>query len=128
MNLKKIYIGIGAIVVVIIATLIFFKFKDTSLDKTIEKVKAYDKYTLTCNMEMVELSLLEDSASRKELHDLIERHWKYTGSKLARTLLDNWQQHVDEFIQVTPIEYKRVLAEEQMKKLQQKIAEVQRDY
>ena len=81
-----------------------------------------------CNMEMVELSLLEDSASRKELHDLIERHWKYTGSKLARTLLDNWQQHVDEFIQVTPIEYKRVLAEEQMKKLQQKIAEVQRDY
>ena len=52
--MKKIYIGIGAIVVVIIATLIFFKFKDTSLDKTIEKVKAYDKYTLTCNMEMVE--------------------------------------------------------------------------
>lgn len=31
-----------------------FKFKDTSLDKTIEKVKAYDKYVLTCNMEMVE--------------------------------------------------------------------------
>jgi len=29
---------------------------------------------------------------------------------------------------VTPIEYKRVLAEEQMLKLQQKIAEVQRDY
>lgn len=77
---------------------------------------------------MVELSLLEDSAARKELRELIERHWKYTGSKLARTLLDNWQQHVDEFIQVTPIEYKRVLAEEQMKKLQQKIAEVQRDY
>lgn len=81
-----------------------------------------------CNMEMVELNLLEDSASRKELRELIERHWKYTGSKLARNLLDNWQQHIDEFIQVTPIEYKRVLAEEQMKKLQQKIAEVQRDY
>ena len=27
-----------------------------------------------------------------------------------------------------PIEYKRVLAEEQMRKLQQKIADVQRDY
>lgn len=81
-----------------------------------------------CNMEMVELNLLEDSASRKELKELIERHWKFTGSKLARTLLDEWQEHVDEFIQVTPIEYKRVLAEEQMKKLQQKIAEVQRDY
>jgi glutamate synthase (NADPH/NADH) large chain len=52
----------------------------------------------------------------------------YQFAKLARTLLDSWQQHVDEFIQVTPIEYKRELAEEQMKKLQQKIAEVQRDY
>ena len=77
---------------------------------------------------MVELGLLEDSASRKELRELIESHWKYTGSRLARMLLDNWQLHVDEFIQVTPIEYKRVLAEEQMEKLQKKIAEVQRDY
>ena len=52
--MKKIYIGIGVIVVVLVATLIFFKFKDSSLDKTIEKVKAYDQYTLSCNMEMVE--------------------------------------------------------------------------
>ena len=43
-------------------------------------------------------------------------------------MLDNWGQYVDEFIQVTPIEYKKVLAEEQMRKLQQRIAEVQRDY
>ena len=81
-----------------------------------------------CNMEMVELSLLEDSTARKELHELIRQHYLYTGSQLARTMLDNWNRYVDEFIQVTPIEYKRVLAEEQMRKLQQKIAEVQRDY
>ena len=41
-------------VALVVASLIFFKFKDNSLDKTIDKVKAYDKYTLTCNMEMVE--------------------------------------------------------------------------
>lgn len=81
-----------------------------------------------CNMEMVELSLLEDSTARKELHELIRQHYLYTGSQLARTMLDNWNRYIDEFIQVTPIEYKRVLAEEQMRKLQQKIAEVQRDY
>ena len=52
----------------------------------------------------------------------------YTGSALARQMLDEWNRYVDDFIQVTPIEYKRVLAEEQMLKLQQKIAEVQRDY
>lgn len=81
-----------------------------------------------CNMEMVELSLIENSASRKELHELIRQHYLYTGSQLARTMLDDWNRYVDDFIQVTPIEYKRVLAEEQMRKLQQKIAEVQRDY
>ena len=43
-------------------------------------------------------------------------------------MLDDWARYVDEFIQVTPIEYKKVLAEEQMRKLQEKIAEVQRDY
>ena len=73
-----------------------------------------------CNMEMVELSLLENSTSRKELHELVRQHYLYTGSTLARTMLDDWNHYVDEFIQVTPIEYKRVLAEEQMRKLQQK--------
>ncbi len=81
-----------------------------------------------CNMEMVELSLIENSTSRKELHELIRQHYLYTGSQLARTMLDDWNRYVDDFIQITPIEYKRVLAEEQMRKLQQKIAEVQRDY
>lgn len=81
-----------------------------------------------CNMEMVELSLVEDTASRKELHELIRQHYLYTGSKLARMMLDEWTRRVDEFIQVTPIEYKRVLQEEQMRRLQQRIAEVQRDY
>ena len=81
-----------------------------------------------CNMDMVELSLLEDASARKELHELIRQHYLYTGSELARTMLDNWPRYVDEFIQVTPIEYKKVLAEEQMRKLQEKIAEVQRDY
>lgn len=81
-----------------------------------------------CNMEMVELPLLEDSASRKELHELIRKHYHYTGSHLAGLILENWDKYISEFIQVVPIEYKKVLQEEQMKKLQMKIAEMQRDY
>ena len=81
-----------------------------------------------CNMEMVELSLIEEASYRKELHELIRQHYLYTGSKLARTMLDNWNHYVDQFIQVVPIEYKKVLQEEQMRKLQQKIADMQRDY
>ena len=81
-----------------------------------------------CNMEMVELSLIEEAGYRKELHELIRQHYLYTGSKLARTMLDDWNRYVEEFIQVVPIEYKKVLQEEQMRKLQQKIADMQRDY
>ena len=89
------------------------------------KTGDFDYY---CNMEMVELSLIEDSATRKELHELIRKHYHYTGSHLAGKMLDNWDKQVDEFIRIVPIEYKKVLQEEQMKKLQQKIAEMQRDY
>ena len=81
-----------------------------------------------CNMDMVELSLVEESSYRKELHELIRQHWLYTGSRLARLMLDDWNHYVNQFIQVVPIEYKRVLQEEQMKKLQQKIADIARDY
>ncbi len=81
-----------------------------------------------CNMDMVEINLVEDSRFRKELHELIRQHYLYTGSKLARTMLDDWNRYVEDFIQVVPIEYKRVLQEEQVKKLQQKIADMQRDY
>ena len=81
-----------------------------------------------CNMDMVEINLVEESAARKELHELIRQHYLYTGSKLARQMLDDWPRYVEDFIQVVPIEYKRVLQEEQVKKLQQKIADMQRDY
>ncbi|MDR0835786.1 MAG: glutamate synthase large subunit [Tannerella sp.] len=81
-----------------------------------------------CNMEMVELSLIEESSARKELHELVRKHYHYTGSHLADKLLDNWDKYIDEFIEIVPIEYKRVLQEEEIKKLQRKIAEVQRDY
>ncbi len=81
-----------------------------------------------CNMEMVELSLIEEASYRKELHELIRQHYLYTGSKLARTMLDDWNHYAEEFIQVVPIEYQKVLHEEQMRLLQQKIEEMQRDY
>ena len=62
-----------------------------------------------CNMEMVELSLIEEAGYRKELHELIRQHYLYTGSKLARTMLDDWNHYVDQFIQIVPIEYKKAL-------------------
>ena len=81
-----------------------------------------------CNMDMVEIDLLEDSVSRKELLELIRQHYLHTGSALAGRMLDNWQHEVEHFVQVVPIEYKRVLEEEKMARLHEKIAGIQRDY
>ena len=81
-----------------------------------------------CNMDMVEINLVEDTVSRKELLELIRQHYLHTGSALAGRMLDDWGRYVEDFIQIVPIEYKRVLQEEQMARLSQKIAEVQRDY
>ncbi len=81
-----------------------------------------------CNMDMVELSLVEDSVSRKELLELIRQHYLHTGSALAGRILDNFSKFIEDFIQIVPIEYKRVLEEEKMARLHEKIADIQRDY
>lgn len=81
-----------------------------------------------CNMDMVEIGLVEENACKRELLELIRRHYQHTGSMLAKRMLDDWGRYQDDFIQVTPIEYKRVIQEQQVQKLQQKIADLQRDY
>ena len=64
-----------------------------------------------CNMEMVELSLVEDKASREELHELVRKHYFQTGSSLAHSLLNHWERSLGEFVRVIPFEYKKRLAE-----------------
>ncbi len=76
-----------------------------------------------CNMEMVELSLVEDRQDYNELHRLVSNHYKFTRSPLAARMLDNWQEYVGQFIKVIPFEYKQVLIEEQIESLRSKIAE-----
>lgn len=65
-----------------------------------------------CNMEMVELSLIEDVADNRELHRLISAHYKHTRSPLAARMLDDWDSYVGQFLKVIPIEYKKVLEAE----------------
>ena len=81
-----------------------------------------------CNMEMIELGLIEEKARMEELKSLIAEHRKLTGSALAARMLEHWSEYAEDFIQVTPIEYKRVLHEEQLRKLNEKIDNVQMDY
>ncbi|MFV0392933.1 MAG: LolA family protein [Coprobacillaceae bacterium] len=52
--MKKIYIVIGLAVAVLVGIFGFFKLKSNSLDSTKDKAKEYDKYVMTCHMEMLE--------------------------------------------------------------------------
>jgi glutamate synthase (NADPH/NADH) large chain len=81
-----------------------------------------------CNMEMVELTLIEDKSDSLELNRLISQHYYYTQSALAKKILDEWDEYIKHFIKVTPIEYKKVLQEEKMEAIKKKIEMVESDY
>ncbi|MDH8701328.1 glutamate synthase (NADPH/NADH) large chain [Dysgonomonadaceae bacterium PH5-43] len=81
-----------------------------------------------CNMEMVELSLVEDRADAHELLQLITAHARHTQSRLALKIISSWDIYLKHFIKVTPIEYKKVLQEEKMELINKKIAQIERDY
>ena len=77
-----------------------------------------------CNMEMVELSLVDTLYDRKELLTLIEKHYAYTQSPAAKTIIDT-PSLMEQFIKVTPIEYKKVLQEEQLRLLQERTSQIE---
>ena len=62
-----------------------------------------------CNMEMVELTLVEQEEDEQELRGLIEQHVQYTDSPLAKRLLDDWEKAKKQFIKVMPTEYRAVM-------------------
>ncbi len=65
------------------------------------------------NMDMVELSLLSEDDEKEELRSLIEAHHHHTHSALAKRMLDAWVTYIPQFLKVTPVEYKKVLAKKQ---------------
>ena len=72
----------------------------------------YDKdglFDSRCNLEMVDLDLL-DSEDEEELRSMLEKHHAYTGSDLAKAMLDNWGNEKGKFVKVFPQEYRRILA------------------
>jgi glutamate synthase (NADPH/NADH) large chain/glutamate synthase (ferredoxin) len=52
-----------------------------------------------------------DQTDEAQLKKLLEDHHRWTGSKRARDLLDNWEASRAKFVKVFPNEYKRALGE-----------------
>ncbi len=64
---------------------------------------------------MVQLEAVESGAQASELRELIEQHHRLTGSSVAARVLEHWTTALEEFVQVMPVDYKRVLAEDERK-------------
>ncbi|MFO1094406.1 MAG: glutamate synthase large subunit [Planctomycetaceae bacterium] len=71
----------------------------------------YNRLLANCNLEMVELERVEEIDDVAELKELIGRHQIYTGSTVAREILDRWDECLPQFMKVMPQDYKRALSE-----------------
>ncbi len=66
-----------------------------------------------CNTSMVDLDELTE-ADKLELREMLKQHADYTGSTVARFVLEDWEQQLKYFIKVFPKEYKKVLLKKQL--------------
>jgi glutamate synthase domain-containing protein 3 len=62
-------------------------------------------------MEMVELEAMAEEECIHELRDLLENHYRHTGSSVAKGILDNWNHELPKFKKIMPVDYKRALKE-----------------
>ena len=88
---------------------------------------ALRRFSSRCNPSMVALEPLRSEQEQRRDVDpaiwhldecdeiivrrLIERHFRFTGSAIARQLLDDWQRSREFFVKVFPHEYRRALTE-----------------
>ena len=61
-----------------------------------------------CNKDMVELERMTEE-DKQEVKEMIEKHFKYTGSDPAEWILENWDYASALFVKVMPKDYKAVL-------------------
>ncbi|MBN1159421.1 MAG: glutamate synthase large subunit [Bacteroidales bacterium] len=74
-----------------------------------------------CNKGMVELVQVGDYDDLTELQKLINNHYLYTRSELAEHILVNWEEYLPKFVKVIPLEYKKVLEEQKIRQIMEKI-------
>ncbi|MFQ3575042.1 MAG: glutamate synthase large subunit [Cytophagales bacterium] len=66
------------------------------------------EFQKNCNLEMVDLDPLEGE-DIESLKKLITDHYSFTGSNVAKYILENWTEELNKFVKVMPKDYKQVL-------------------
>jgi glutamate synthase (NADPH) large chain len=65
-----------------------------------------------CNLEMVDLEPLDKPDDLELVRDLLTQHAVCTGSTVAMRLLKDWTSTLRTFVTVMPLDYRRVLSEQ----------------
>ncbi|MBN1428244.1 MAG: hypothetical protein JXB07_07655, partial [Anaerolineae bacterium] len=75
-----------------------------------------------CNTGMVEMKPVFEQEDQDFIKEWLGRHVDYTGSTLARAILDSWHDYLPRFIKVLPLEYKRVLQQKKLQEIDKQLA------
>ncbi len=78
-------------------------------------------FDTNCNLEMVNIEPVNRKDDQALLKSMLEKHLKYTNSKLAETILKSWMEFLPLFVKVMPIDYKKAMERiklEELKKSQ----------
>ncbi|MBS1933447.1 MAG: glutamate synthase large subunit [Bacteroidetes bacterium] len=71
------------------------------------------QFSSLCNTEMVDLDKVEDD-DVEELKTMIQKHYAYTGSTVAKFVLDDFENQLKNFVKVFPRDYKKVLLQKKV--------------
>ena len=66
------------------------------------------KFAANCNKEMVDLDPC-DVHDKNELFTMLQKHYEYTGSTIAKFILEDLNNQVKHFVKVFPKDFKKVI-------------------
>ena len=74
------------------------------------------EFEIHCNKNIVDLLPVEEDEDINQLKSLVEEHFLYTQSSVAKIVLDEWEETLPKFIKVYPRDYRRIIEEQKKKK------------
>ncbi|HFB61570.1 MAG TPA: glutamate synthase large subunit, partial [Bacteroidetes bacterium] len=82
-------------------------------------------FSYYCNKGLVDLLKVDNKQDMNELQEMINKHLLYTQSPLAAKILTRWEHYLPLFVKVIPFEYRKILEEEKLRKLEEKLKQTE---
>lgn len=84
---------------------------------------AKNNFAGRCNKDMVDLESVVEEEDIQLLKQLVSNHHQFTGSTVAKKIIDNFNLELTKFVKVMPVDYKKALVEVRRKMKEQGVSE-----